>query len=89
LAGLRIDLNTNIGAYFGGLLGLVFVLYTLSCFVLWVSSPSLAVGDAELQIYAAGGVKVCLLLKSKLTGSTLPRLILVIEAKRLTWSKVI
>jgi len=37
LSGLRIDNGTNVGAYFGGLLGLVAVLYTLSCFVLWVS----------------------------------------------------
>lgn len=36
LAGLGIDGGINVGAYFGGLLGLVAVLYTLSCFVLWV-----------------------------------------------------
>jgi len=47
LSGLRIDNGTNVGAYFGGLLGLVAVLYTLSCFVLWVSSSSRIQSDAD------------------------------------------
>ena len=55
LAGLRIDRTTNVGAYFGGLIGLVVVLYTLSCFVLWVCP--LFQGSADDQVYNAGGVK--------------------------------
>ncbi|WVR04136.1 hypothetical protein IAU60_001135 [Kwoniella sp. DSM 27419] len=43
LNGLRFDSSVNIGAWFGGLIGLVVVSYGIACFVLWV--------------YPAGGVK--------------------------------
>lgn len=60
LAGLNLDGNTNVGAYFGGLLGLVAVLYTLSCFVLWVSLTNDTYCRQKLtdKVYNAGGVRV-------------------------------
>ncbi|WRT65356.1 uncharacterized protein IL334_002299 [Kwoniella shivajii] len=43
LNGLNFDASVNIGAWFGGLIGVTFMEYALACFVLW--------------IYPAGGVK--------------------------------
>ncbi|EIW69228.1 hypothetical protein TREMEDRAFT_31078 [Tremella mesenterica DSM 1558] len=43
LRGLNVSLDINIGAWFGGLIGLALVEYALACLVLWV--------------YPAGGVK--------------------------------
>ncbi|WVW79872.1 hypothetical protein I302_101842 [Kwoniella bestiolae CBS 10118] len=43
LNGLRFDASINIGAWFGGLIGVTVVEYALACFILW--------------IYPAGGVK--------------------------------
>ncbi|WWC68886.1 uncharacterized protein I206_102822 [Kwoniella pini CBS 10737] len=43
LNGLNFDASVNIGAWFGGLIGVTILEYTLACFILW--------------IYPAGGVK--------------------------------
>lgn len=36
LNGLFINYDVNIGAWFGGLIGLWIVQYALACFILWV-----------------------------------------------------
>lgn len=38
LNGLFINYDVNIGAWFGGLIGLWIAQYALACFILWVGS---------------------------------------------------
>ncbi|WVQ94560.1 hypothetical protein IAU59_001640 [Kwoniella sp. CBS 9459] len=54
LNGLRFDGTTNIGVWFGGLIGITIGAYALACFILW--------------IYPAGGVKHASVIESNHRG---------------------
>jgi hypothetical protein len=88
LAGLRTNRDTNVGAYFGGLLGLVAVLYTLSCFVLWVCRLSCIMSALMIRSTTLAVSRYANSVELMLTSSTLLKLILDIEERRPTWSKV-
>ncbi|WVF67064.1 hypothetical protein IAT40_001808 [Kwoniella sp. CBS 6097] len=54
LNGLRFNASTNVGAWFGGLIGITIGCYAIACFILW--------------IYPAGGVKHASVIESNNRG---------------------